>query len=326
MFTIKDVAEHAGVSIATVSRIMNKPGVVSEKTREKVYKAMEELNYQPNAMARALQQKKSNIIGLVLPIIDYAFFSKLADAIEEECHSYGYKLMLCKSGEHEEREREMFSILQANKVDGILVCSRLGDPSFFSTYDFPVVSIEREIEKVPSVTSDNYQGGLLAAQELMAAGSTSPAIFGAEVPDYFPGTKRIQGFKDEYAKIGVEVGECLVNKEALGKKGLEEIFYDYMDKHQEVDGLFIMGDMMAAQILSSERAYKMNLRYKLPIVSFDGFEISEWMQLSTVVQPIREVGQCAVELLVKKIEGKVAPERSILPVSLIERKSTMRFK
>ncbi len=326
MFTIKDVAEHAGVSIATVSRIMNKPSVVSEKTRKKVYKAMEELNYQPNAMARALQQKKSNIIGLVLPIIDYAFFSRLTDAIEEECHSYGYKLMICKSGEHEERESEMFSILQANKVDGILVCSRLGDPSSFSKYDLPVVSIEREIENVPSVTSDNYQGGLLAAQELIAAGCRFPAIFGAQVPEYFPGTKRIQGFKDEFAKIGVEIRECLANKEALGNKGLEDIFYDYLDKHQEIDGLFFMGDMIAAQILSSQRAYKMDLRHKFPIVSFDGFEVSEWMQLSTVIQPIREVGECAVELLVRKIEGKVAAERSVLPVSLVERESTKRFK
>ncbi|HKM04180.1 MAG TPA: LacI family DNA-binding transcriptional regulator [Lachnospiraceae bacterium] len=326
MFTIKDVAERAGVSIATVSRIMNKPDVVSEKTQKKVYKVMEELNYQPNAMARALQQKKSNIIGLVLPMIDYAFFSRLTDAIEEECHSYGYKLMLCKSGEHEEREKEMFSILQANKVDGILVCSRLGDASLFTNFDFPVVSIEREIEKVPSVTSDNYQGGSIAAQELIAAGCRVPAVFGAEVPDYFPGTKRIQGFRDEYAKIGLEIKECLANKEAIGHKGLEDIFYEYIKNNTDIDGLFIMGDMMAAQILSSERAYKMDIKNKIPIVSFDGFEISEWMQLSTVVQPIREVGECAVELLVRKIEGKVAPERSVLPVKLIKRESTKKFK
>jgi len=326
MFTIKDVAESAGVSIATVSRIMNKPHVVSEKTKKKVYKAMEELNYQPNAVARALQQQKSNIIGLVLPMIDYAFFSRLTDAIEEECHSYGYKLMLCKSGKNEEREKEMFSILQSNKVDGILVYSRKGDASSFSNYNFPVVSIEREIEKVPSVTSDNYQGGFLAAQELIAAGSKVPAVFGAEVPDYFPGTKRIQGFREEYEKIGLEVKKCLIDKDKIGNKGLEDVFYDYMDKNSEIDGLFIMGDMMAAQILSSEKAHQMNLRHKLPIVSYDGFEISEWMQLSTVIQPIREVGECAVELLVRKIEGKVASERSVLPVRLVERESTKRFK
>ena len=145
MATIIDVAERAGVSVATVSRMMNNPEVVSEKTTKKIHKAMEELRYQPNAVARALQQKKSNIIGLVLPFIDYAFFSSLTDAVEEYCHAHGYKLMLCKSGEHQEREQEMFSILQANKVDGILVCSRFGDASFLKDYEFPVVSIEREI-------------------------------------------------------------------------------------------------------------------------------------------------------------------------------------
>ena len=137
MATIVDVAEYAGVSVATVSRMMNSPDVVSEKTKKKIHKAMQELHYQPNAMARALQQKKSNIIGLVLPYINYAFFSELTDAVEESCHEHGYKLMLCKSGEHQEREQEMFSILQANKVDGILVCSRFGEGDKFG-YDYNI--------------------------------------------------------------------------------------------------------------------------------------------------------------------------------------------
>ena len=94
MATIVDVAEYAGVSVATVSRMMNSPDVVSEKTKKKIHKAMQELHYQPNAMARALQQKKSNIIGLVLPYINYAFFSELTDAVEESCHEHGYKLSL----------------------------------------------------------------------------------------------------------------------------------------------------------------------------------------------------------------------------------------
>ena len=117
--TIKEIAALANVSRGTVDKVLNNRPGVKDSTREKVLKIAAELHYQPNAMARALQQKKSNIIGLVLPYINYAFFSELTDAVEESCHEHGYKLMLCKSGEHQEREQEMFSILQANKVDGM---------------------------------------------------------------------------------------------------------------------------------------------------------------------------------------------------------------
>lgn len=326
MSTIIDVAEYAGVSIATVSRMMNNPSVVSEKTKKKIDEAIEALKYKPNAMARALQQRKSNMIGLVLPMIDYAFFSRLTDAIEESCHLRGYKLLLCKSGKHEEREKEMFSILQSNKVDGILVCSRLGDASSFLNYDLPIVSIEREIENVPSVLADDYQGGCLAAKELIATGCSNPAIFGAKVPEYFPGTKRVQGFRAECSRRGMVALECFIDHTVLGSQSLEEVFYEYMNKHPQIDGLFILGDMTAAQILTSERAYQTDLLHKLPIVSFDGLDISEWMQLTTVFQPIREMGECAVDMLIKNIEGKMALERAILPVKIIERNSTKRFK
>ena len=326
MATIIDVAERAGVSVATVSRMMNNPEVVSEKTTKKIHKAMEELRYQPNAVARALQQKKSNIIGLVLPFIDYAFFSSLTDAVEEYCHEHGYKLMLCKSGEHQEREQEMFSILQANKVDGILVCSRFGDASFLKDYEFPVVSIEREIEGIPSVMADDYYGGCLAANELIAAGSKNPVILGSQVPDYLPGTKRIEGFCNECSKHGITANFCMIENTSMGKKVLENTFYEYMEKNPEIDGVFCMGDMIAAQIFTCERAYVTNIYHKIPIVGFDGFEISEWMQLSTISQPIREMGECAVDMLIKKIEGKIAPQRLVLPVNLIKRESTLRFQ
>lgn len=225
MATIVDVAEYAGVSVATVSRMMNSPDVVSEKTKKKIHKAMQELHYQPNAMARALQQKKSNIIGLVLPYINYAFFSELTDAVEESCHEHGYKLMLCKSGEHQEREQEMFSILQANKVDGILVCSRFGEADVFKNYEFPVVSIEREIEGITSIMADDYAGGRMAARELTTCGSKHPLIIGSRVPEYLPGTDRIRGFEEECAKAGVVPEICLVENILMGKKALKKSFF-----------------------------------------------------------------------------------------------------
>lgn len=325
MATIVDVAEYAGVSVATVSRMMNSPDVVSEKTKKKIHKAMQELHYQPNAMARALQQKKSNIIGLVLPYINYAFFSELTDAVEESCHEHGYKLMLCKSGEHQEREQEMFSILQANKVDGILVCSRFGEADVFKNYEFPVVSIEREIEGITSIMADDYAGGRMAARELTTCGSKHPLIIGSRVPEYLPGTDRIRGFEEECAKAGVVPEICLVENILMGKKALKKVFFDYMERNPEVDGIFCTSDMIAAQLFSGMSVHETDLYRKIPVIGFDGFEIAEWMDLSTISQPIQEMGECAVEMLIKKIEGKIAPEKLTLSVKLIQRSSTERF-
>lgn len=164
MATLKDVAEKVGVSITTVSRVMNGRGAISRETRDKVFAAMKELNYFPNEMARSLGNKSSHLIGLIVPYIDHAFFGILTAAIEEACYKSGYKLFFCTSGGNPNRERELFTMLCANNVAGVLVCSRITDESLYMQTDVPIVTIERMIEDVPSVSCDNYKGGVLAAQ------------------------------------------------------------------------------------------------------------------------------------------------------------------
>ena len=107
MATLKDVAEKVGVSITTVSRVMNGRGAISRETRDKVFAAMKELNYFPNEMARSLGNKSSHLIGLIVPYIDHAFFGILTAAIEEACYKSGYKLFFCTSGGNPNREREL---------------------------------------------------------------------------------------------------------------------------------------------------------------------------------------------------------------------------
>ena len=124
MVTLKDIAERVGVSITTVSRVLNGKGSISQETKDKVFQVMRELNYYPNEMARSLVSKNSHIIGLIVPYIDHPFFSALTAAIEEASSHAGYKLFLCISGGNQERELEQFAALQANNVAGVLVCTR----------------------------------------------------------------------------------------------------------------------------------------------------------------------------------------------------------
>lgn len=331
MPTIKDVARQAGVSVATVSRIMNNRGAISEKTRKKVHKVMKELNYHPNEMARALQTRRSRIIGLVVPLIDYSFFSRLTDAIEEACYARGYKLILCKSNRQKERELEMLAMLQANKVAGILLCSRLGDAGMYAGYELPLVSVDREIEGIPSVTADNHNGGVLAAQALLRAGCRHPLLFGIDIPDYMHMSRRYQGFREACAGQDRECTELLVTMDERHETDetdadgslLADKLLAYLRKRPQTDGIFVTGDMLAAKLLCHERIAASAVA-GMPIVGYDGLDIAGLLKLTTVAQPIAAMGECAVDLLIRKIDGKPVPERSILPVELLERNSTLK--
>ncbi len=326
MATIKDVAKHSNVSIATVSRIINNRGPISDITRQKVYDSMKALNYQPNEMARALQKQKSNMIGLIVPSIEYAFFSRLIEAIEETCHNSGYKLMLCRSGENEDREIEMVSMLEGNKVDGIILCSRLGDASIYAGKTMPVVSIDRSIEGFSTVTSDNYYGGTLAAKELYEAGCRYPVLFGNKIPEYMAMSARNMGFLEECKKLGLNPQYIWAPETLLDDGTIVQSFQKGIAQLKEMDGLFITGDAIAAKIICAREMKRNGLLDKIPIVSYDGLEISKLLEITTIAQPIYDMGVCATEQVIKGIEGKVMHIRSVLPVQLIERDSTAKFK
>ena len=225
MVTLKDIAERVGVSITTVSRVLNGKGSISQETKDKVFQVMRELNYYPNEMARSLVNKNSHIIGLIVPYIDHPFFSALTAAIEEASSHAGYKLFLCISGGNQERELEQFAALQANNVAGVLVCTRdsYNMDELLNRRNIPLVSIERSIEGVPSVACDNYKGGVLAAQELLASGCKAPLLFGNRiVSSRIPAFGRYQGFLETCRQAGCPCNAYYMEAEDLFGKHLEE--------------------------------------------------------------------------------------------------------
>ena len=322
--TIKDVAKRADVSTATVSRYMNQPDIVSTKAQARVKRAIEELRYQPNPMARALQSQKSQIIGLVVPAVDYAFFSRLTDAVERTCNRYGYKLMLCQSAGSDARELEMVSLLKANKVDGILLCSRLGDASMYTGNDFPIVSIDREMDGIPSVTADNYSGGTMAADALYRAGCRRPLVLTTEVPEYMAMYQRQRGFEDQCMINGMDACAVILRDAEFGSLEMDQI-KSLIQQEPVVDGVFALGDMIAAGYIHMILQDSALHNVRLPLVGFDGLDISRLFEFSTVSQPIREMGEHAVELLIRRINGLSVPEQSKLPVTYIARRSTLSF-
>lgn len=323
MATLKDVAEKVGVSITTVSRVLNNRGAISEKTKNRVFRAMKELNYSPNEMARSLSGKNSHLIGLIVPYIGHPFFSTLTDAIEESCYRMGFKLLLCSSNGHHNREKELFSMLRANHVAGVLICTRLEDASIYKGSDIPLVSIERTIDDVPSVSCDNYKGGILAARELIDSGCKCALLFGNRVFSHLPAHLRYQGFMDECAKGGLEFLTYYIEPENLFGTGLKEHILTLLEQHPQINGIFATGDVLAARVMHILRESATN-NGNIRIIGFDGLDISEYLNISTIAQPIRQMGELAVEVLIKRIDNALVPERSILSTTLIRRNSTAR--
>lgn len=321
MITIKDVAKRAGVSTATVSRYMNQRGMLSERTQRTVRHAIEQLGYQPDPTARALQSKRSSMIGLVVPVVDYAFFSRLTDAVEQACSRFGYKLLLCQSAQDAAKELEMVALLKANKVDGILLCSRLGDASLYTQSDFPIISIDREIPGVPSITADNYSGGVLAAEALYRAGCRHPLILTTEVPEYMAMYQRQRGFLETCKSLGMAANVAVLRDAGFGEAETARIKAQ-LQCDPPIDGVFALGDMIAAGYVHMALEDARLSRVRLPLVGFDGLDISRLFEISTVAQPIMQMGARAVELLIRRINGQSVPEKLLLPVEYIERRST----
>ncbi len=319
MANIKDVAREAGVSVATVSRIINNHGSISEQTRQKVYAVMKELDYHPNEMARYLQTKRSNIIGLIIPYIDHPFFGLLTSVIANACYRRGYRLMLCTSGDHEAREQDMISMLRGNKVDGILITSRSESAASYADLALPLVSIERTIPQVPSISCDNYAGGVLAAQTLHKAGCRRVLLVSNKIKPFLPASLRVTGFCDECDRLGLAYESYLLSSDDLQAS---EGFKSMLQQYPDFDGYFATGDMLAARLHRELLAAGRNQPQDFKLVGFDGLEISGYFSITTVAQPIREMGELAVELLLKRIDGQLVPSQSILPVELIRRDST----
>ena len=174
MAKLSDVAKKAGVSVTTVSRVINNYGSLSEKTKNAVFTAMHELNYQPNSLARSLQGKQTKLVGVIFPSITNPFYAELIADIEDKLFKNGYKVILCNANENAEKELSYLRMLTANQVDGIIVGTHSNEIKEYQTMDLPVVSFDRTLgTKIPTISSDNFQGAQLAAQELVDSGATN---------------------------------------------------------------------------------------------------------------------------------------------------------
>lgn len=316
MVSIKDVANYAGVSVATVSRAINNKGYIHEDTLKKVKKAIDDLNYQPNEIARSLNSKTSKLIGLFVPSVEHYFFAELTYIVESTANKYGYKVLLCNSEVDAEKEKSYIEMLKQNQVAGIIMASQNMDVDYYKNIGFPLVMVERHFStEIPYVVSDNYYGGVLATQKLIDCGCKYLGHI-AGTKDIRPANRRTDAFKEIASKNNIKyvIEQCSIGYDAGYKAA-----YKLLENHPDLDGIFCSSDEVALALMSVAKKFGKKVPEDLNIVGFDGVKLASILGITTIKQPIQEMGEAAVELLMKQIEEGVRKlESKIFPISLVE--------
>lgn len=325
MASIIDVAQRAGVSIATVSRVINQSGYVSATTREKVRAAITELDFSPNAIARNLLQRKTGTIAAFVQNLTNPFFSQLVDQLERQCRENGYHLMILNSQSHGSTDSNYLDVLSGARVDGLILIADDTLPDVI-TKELPIVSLDRHFSHTPCISSNNYDGGRIAALHLYNKGCRKVVFLGDDALSHehliSEVSQRKHGFTDFFDSH--EEVEVIVHEYPKGSAPtLVQNLIDKVVLDESIDGVFCISDYLAYQLLSTARRLRRDVPKSLKVVSYDGMDIPlpGLELLTSVVQPIPLLAKSLVNNLLARLnESDSIPH--IIPVSLRQGQTT----
>jgi len=316
--TIADVAQEAGVSMMTVSRVINHKDGVSEETARRIWGIIDQLGYRPSGLARGLASSKSQTLGLVVPDIGNPFFSDIARGLEHGAYAHGYSVFLCNTDEDPEREKAVLQSLDEKRVDGLVLCSsRLTDVELSENLArFPAtVLINRDLpEKLSwSVRVDDETGAKIAVDHLLESGHQAIGFLaGPQISA--SGSKRLVGYQTALKNNRVTVNpdwvrHCLPNAESA-QATATDLLWDY----PELTALFCYNDLVAVGALKAAAAIKRVIPQDLAIIGFDDIPLADLVTpaLTTCRVPRYQMGQQALDLLLHQVENRVEDNRNIL--------------
>lgn len=332
--TIKDVAKLANVSISTVSRVMNAPETVVETKKTRVLAAIEQLKYQPNALARGLIYKKTGSLGVVISDIRNPYYAELIRGMEDASKTLGYSLIICNTDRAHDRLFSYLATFYEKQVDGILYTSDALFPDYYKELKrlrLPVVlaathSLEYEI---PSVKINDEQAAYDATKYLIDLGHRRIAFIGFELTDSIAGAPRYQGFIRGLREHGLESNRDNVifvdgwNYDTLAATDA------LIRKCPDITAVFTAADEWAIGLMCHLHEKGIRVPDDLSVIGFDNIRMSNYTipRLTTVAQPIYEIGYRSVEKLHASINGETDPVlRERLPHELVVRASTRRIE
>ncbi len=329
MSTILDVARLAGVSTATVSRVINSPDSVREKTREKVLLAMVKCNYKYNALARGFVTKKSNTIGLIIPTISNSVFAESTLGVQEYADQKNIKVILGNSYYKYSQEENLIKVLRESQVDGLIITTtNLKGEILKSLVDekFPFVLLFSTVKGGPvsAVGIDNYRGGYLATEHLISLGHKRICMVAGNFSMTDRSFHRWHGYKKCLRDNGILYDKELLVQTDYSLSGGRDSIKKLLALPSPPTAVFCSNDYLALGAMKGAREAGLNLPEDLSIVGFDDMQTASYMvpALTTIRQPAYEMGQRAAKLLLEMIEKKSKPVQEMMDSSLIVREST----
>ncbi|MBE0671001.1 MAG: LacI family DNA-binding transcriptional regulator [Anaerolineales bacterium] len=336
--TIKDVAQAAGVSTQTVSRVMNKFSYVSEETRQRVEAVVEELNYRPSTLARSLSQQRSYTLGVVTFGLKYIGPSRTLNGIADKADELGYMLLMKEIDNFDtNRIDDVIDSLLARQVDGILwVAPEIGEnhnwlDERLGKIPVPVLFLAMEPRSgISSVATDNYQGGVLAVQHLLDCGRKNIGHISGPLA-WWEADERKRGWRETLLKMAMDASDQHCTEGNWSSASGDQAFIQLLEAFPQMDAVFVANDQMALGVLREAHRRNISIPDQLAVIGFDNIPESAYFYpaLTTISQDLQMLGEQAVQSIVEMIQARqgnqsvIAQSRFIQP-TLIVRESTKR--
>ncbi len=333
--TIHDIAKKLNISASTVSRALRDNPIISEATRKLIKKTAEEMGYRPNTMAANFRTKRTNTIGVIVPLINRHFFSSVISGIEEVAYNKGFAVTISQSNDNFEKESKIAQTLFANRVDGLIISIGMGTFStdhlkLFADKNIPILFFDRVVDDIEShkIVVDDYGGAYRATQHLISEGAKRIAHIGGPL-NLKIYSNRQKGYCQAITDAGLAIDESLIINNSLTRKE-GTIAIEKLLKNKNIpDAIFCANDTTALSVIIHLQKCGIKVPDDIAIIGFSNEPFSEVVtpSISTVKQPGFVIGKKAAELIIAQIinrNKKTVFKTIVLPTELIIRNSSKR--
>lgn len=332
MATVSDVAEKAGVSVSTASRVLSGRGYAAPETRRLVLEAARELGFVPNRIARSLRTRETHMIGLLIGDVENPFYSSIASNVESVTRAAGYNVVLCNSDDDPEIERELLTLLQGMRVDGLIVTPTLKNRTHLSHMlerGIVIVQIDRKVEglEADAILVDNEGCAQAAIEHLIAAGHTRIGMLPGDL-DVPTAQERLAGYRKALENHGLPVNKKLIKPGSFHREHAVEDAMELVRSDPQPTALLTANNLLAEAALIALADAGLTVPQDMSLIAFDNVP---WMRLTkppltTVRQPVADMAQSAAELMLRRLggEGETTPSTVVFQAELVERASVAR--
>jgi len=332
---IKDVAKKAGVSVTTVSRVLNGEKYVKDDLKARVKQAIDELGYAPSHIARSLVRKKTNLIGVIVPDLTSSFYSTILSSIEETASINDYNLLVCNIIEDTDKELKYLNVFKEMRVDGIIIMhEKLSDEirSFINKLDIPVIfsSVRPIDQKFVSVIIDDYEAAYDATRYLIELGHERIAFIGGDMRDVTSGQNRYVGYRNALTDQRVKIVYDYIRFGDYKTQSGYHLMKELLACEPRPTSVFAVSDDMAVGAINCIHDQGLKVPDDISVIGFDGSQLTELVRprLSSMEQPIQEMGKITVNTLIELISEQADAPREdlILKHKLIVRDSCRAYR